>query len=252
MNIFDIKSTLSNIFAEIQDNDGELTPELEAELRNVQESLQDKVEGCVSFIKNIDNDINLINAEIARLKLLKNKREKLKGNIERVLIETISELGDTKKSGVKFIDYGTGEVSLRKSQSIIIDESVANKTIDSLAYTMHFLKQNNELNTYDKLDARTLIDYVNNESNIFDAEQSINITEDDLHNMSAELTFKFPIDDLFDGKAYNVYRQLLDYTNDYKIKASINKSELKKTLQENGSAAPNLAKLSNNLSLTIK
>ena len=42
------------------------------------------------------------------------------------------------------------------------------------------------------------------------------------------------------------------YTSEYKIESKINKTEMKKALQEDGLAAPNLARLGINKTLTIK
>lgn len=254
MNIFEIKSSLANIFAEIEDNDGELTPELEAALKSVEESLNDKVEAYVAIIKNVQNDVNLIDAEMARLKNLKAKRNKLKENLEKILIETVKDLGDTQKNGVKFIDYGTGKVSLRRSQSVDINEDTLNGAIASLDYSMRFLKSTNQLDVVGSLDPNSVISFASNAnySDEDNPDKTIYVTQEDLNNMSAAITVKIPLTDIFNGKAYPIYQKLLDYTDSYKVEPYVNKTELKNVLIENGSAAPNLAKLQNNVSLTIK
>lgn len=254
MNIFEIKNSLAKVFADIEDNGGELTPELEAELNSVNESLTDKVQGYVAFIKDIDNNINLIKAEQARLKKLAETKNNLKQRLEKILVDLIIDLGDVSKTGTKFIDYGLGKISLRKSTSVEVNDIVAEGAVKSVFYSLQYLKETNQLDTVDHIDSSNIIDFARNANYNDEDEESyaLDLTENDLNNISTEITLKVNIADLINGKAYELAKQLVEFTSDYKIKPSVSKTELKSVLQENGSACPNLAKLSNNYSLTIK
>ena len=71
MNIFEIEQDLLSIFDEIEENEGELTPELEEKLAITQENFKNKVESYINLIKIKDGEINTISEEINRLETKK-------------------------------------------------------------------------------------------------------------------------------------------------------------------------------------
>ena len=81
-NIFNIKQELLSIFNELEENDGELTPELEESLNIKQEEFKDKIKSYTNVVKMLENDIVGIKAEKARLNDLQKSKEK---TIERQL-----------------------------------------------------------------------------------------------------------------------------------------------------------------------
>jgi hypothetical protein len=80
----------------------------------------------------------------------------------------------------------------------------------------------------------------------------LGIGGDDLNHLYACLRFDIPIKDLANGNGYNALKEIAKYTDDYKLDVAPSKSELKQELKENGSCAPNLAKIKFNNNLTIK
>ena len=72
-----------------------------------------------SFLISLEN--KGIKEEIARLKDLQKSKEKTIDNLKKIMAMAINAFGDTNKSGTKFLDYGTGKVSIRKFDSIEVD-----------------------------------------------------------------------------------------------------------------------------------
>ena len=64
MNIFEIQQELLDIFAELEENGGELTEELEQKLNVTQENFKTKVKGYSDVIKVNKSEIDLIDKEI--------------------------------------------------------------------------------------------------------------------------------------------------------------------------------------------
>ena len=69
-NIFDIEKSLYLILNEIEENGGELTPELEEQLSISEDEFKAKVESYTNVIKELSSEMSLIKEEQARIKIL--------------------------------------------------------------------------------------------------------------------------------------------------------------------------------------
>ena len=80
MNIWQIQQDLLDIFNELEENGGELTPELEEKLAVTQEDFKNKVKSYGEVIKSLKGEIDTIDKETARLKKQNRRLErKMKG-----------------------------------------------------------------------------------------------------------------------------------------------------------------------------
>ena len=121
MNIWQIQQDLLDIFNELEENGGELTPELEKKLTVTQEDFKNKVKSYGEVIKSLKGEIDTIDKETARLKELKDAKNRVIERLSKVIAQAITKFGDETKSGGKFLDYGTGKISVRNSEKVEID-----------------------------------------------------------------------------------------------------------------------------------
>lgn len=245
-NIFEIQESLLDIFNQVEENEGELTPELEKQLIIKEDELKYKVKSYTDAIKYIENDLSLINEEIARLNALKKSKDKLIKKLKDIILYAVQQFGSQTKSGTKCIDWGTGKVSTRKSQVLEVDSVSTTHVVNKL---MTLIANYQYLNQWDvvDLDAEQLLMYAKETS--FD---EINITDKDLSSLDAEITVNINVGDILKYDAgKNFLRKLAEYTNNYSAKPSINKTILKTNIKEN-LANPSFAKLVNKESITIK
>lgn len=245
MSIFTIKEDLLSIFEEIEDNCGELTPELQEKLTIAEDELKDKVEDYVNVIKSIDVDLKAIKEEQQRLKQLYEHKEKVQNKLKDIVIDAITQFGNVKKSGVSYIDYGTGEVSVRITQVLKVNEDLIKYVGDSLQRMITYNKEINQLDVYDRIDDSSIITDIAQNTDI-------GVSKADIDNINIDLAITIPMKDLSNGDGYNIIKEVAKYSNFYKLSPSVSKSIIKKDLQENGSCMPNLAKLDENKSLNIK
>jgi len=126
-NLFDIEQSFLNIFEELEENGGELTPELEDALNITQENFINKIKSYVNVIKSYKNDLDAVKCESNRLKDYKTTKNNTLERLNNRVIEAVEKFGDTNKNGVNFVDYSTGKVSIRKTKNINIDEELFNK-----------------------------------------------------------------------------------------------------------------------------
>ena len=114
MNIYKIQNEFQLIIAEVINNEGEITPELETALTINKEQLQSKAVDYCYVIKQLDYDCEQIDNEIARL----NKLKKVRTNLTDRLKNTVSsamQLYDVEKIETPLI-----KLSFRNSESVEI------------------------------------------------------------------------------------------------------------------------------------
>ena len=233
--IFNIQQDLYAIFNSIEENEGELTPELEEALTIKREEFSTKIQGYVAFIKQLELDNKGIKEEIARLKDLQKSKERTIDNLKKIMAMAIDEFGDTNKTGTKFLDYGTGKVSIRKSDSIEVDEEGTKQFVNRFFRYFNWLHFTNTANQQE-LDVKDIVDFCNKTKQ--DDEEDVietNYTDDDLNNLQANLDFKVNLKDLITNPdGLKLINSLLDYKVLATIKPSVDKTEVKKEVKSNG------------------
>jgi hypothetical protein len=81
MNLYELNKARFALLAELQDLEGELSPELEARLTALDAALDDKLEACCAVLKNMHGMAELHDAEIKRLK---ERRDAIEARAERL------------------------------------------------------------------------------------------------------------------------------------------------------------------------
>lgn len=233
--IFDIQQDLYVIFSVIEENEGEITPELEEALTIKKEEFNTKIKSYVGFIKQLELDNKGIKEEIARLKDLQNSKEKTIDKLKKIMAVAINDFGDTTKAGTKFLDYGTGKVSIRKSDVIEVDEAGTKQFVNRFFRYFNWLHFTNTANQQE-VDVKDIIDFCNKTKQ--DDEEDIvetDYTDDDLTNLQASLDFKVNLKDLITNPdGLKLINSLLDYNVLATIKPSVNKTEIKNEVKSNG------------------
>lgn len=245
MNIFEIEVELRSIFNEIEDNCGEITPELEERLKIGETDFRQKVESYTNLIKTLSYECDAIKQEQKRLKDLYDKKDKQINKLKDVLITAIDEFGETNKRGVKYYSYGTGEVAITKTKAVDVNSDILEKVETSLINTLTFHKGCNSLDSFDIIKGDEML------SNS-DIDVALLPSNEELDNVNVTVDVTIPFKDLSNGKAVETLKEIVKYSDNYKLSTSISKTNVKPILEENGSAMPHLAKLVINKNLRIK
>jgi hypothetical protein len=114
--IFNIQQEYINLLNQLEESDGELTPELEQALIIAEQELEIKSVGYAHVIRKVESDVGIIAAEIKRLQALKKAKET---TVERLKtsVETAMEL-----FGIKKVETPTMVLTLRPSESVTIED----------------------------------------------------------------------------------------------------------------------------------
>ena len=116
LTIYQIEQNYNQLAEELMENGGELTPSLEEALAITEEQLQNKSVAYSFVIKQMDADIDIIDAEIKRLQALKKQREKA----SEYLKERIKHAMDT--FSIEEIKTPLVKINFRKSESVEVDD----------------------------------------------------------------------------------------------------------------------------------
>lgn len=246
MNIYNLSKEFLDIFDELEENGGELTEELEKRLTITQESFKTSVKNLSSVVKQLDYECDAIKEEQKRLKELYDRKQKVIERIKKILLDAINNFGDTKKTGVKYVAWETGECSIRKSQAVEVNNNLLTTIEVIIEDTIKENKENNQLDVYDRISLQDI-------SLIADSKPFSDYCEiEDLNHMNVGLSLSVPMSELGNGNAYVLLKEIAKYTDDFKLSVGASKTELKKDLEVNGACAPNLAKLVINENIQIK
>ena len=247
-NIFNIKQELLSIFDELEENGGELTPELEEQLNITQEEFRDKIKSYSNAVKMLENDIIDIKTEKARLNDLQKSKEKTIERLKKIMIDAVELFGDTTKSGSKYLDYGTGKVSIRNTQIVEIEEDVTDRFVNRALYCLRWYQQNNQLDT---ITAADVLDYCNSKSPDEEDDEITILSEEDIAQIKADINLDIPISDLLTTeRGMKLAKALAEYSV-FTCKSKISKTDIKANVKENHTM-PVFAKLIDNQTLTIK
>lgn len=114
MNIFQIGSEYQNIIALIEQNNGDLNEDLHEAYINSREELNNKAKAYIYVIRNKENHIDNINAEIERLREMKWQTEREIDRIKNYLSLAVDQFGN--------FETGLYKISNRISKSVEVTD----------------------------------------------------------------------------------------------------------------------------------
>ena len=253
MNIFQLAYELQDIINELEENGGEITPEIEEQLDINQEGVKHKVEAYTQVIHQLEADIEAIKVESKRLADLKKRKEATIESVKKLILYAIDMFGETAKSGSKFIDFGTGKVSTRKSESLDIDTDAYNKLANDIKHIICWAGFINQPEAVD-LSINNLITKLSedrNEANSEDYQYGFIATEDDLQAATANLTIPIAIRELTTDKMNELIQAIARLANArLEVKVDVDKQYLKNTQKSDGNCK--LSKLIKKTNVIIK
>lgn len=242
-NIFEIQDEIWKAYQELEDNNGDMTSEIEEKLSIGEDNLKNKIKSYVGVIKILEADQSLIKEEIERLKSLEKAK---KGEIEwlkQTMLRAVEIFGNTDKKGTKYIDYDLGKVSIRTSKVVQVNDEDIEEFTQSLCRTLSWFNMNNQLDT-SILSPQDILDSANEE-------RENKFTLEDLKNINAEVKVNVNLESLLSSpEGFNIAKALIKY-NKFDIKPKADKTNIKE-LNKANAEIPQFAEVIDSKSLTIR
>lgn len=250
-NIYELSQEYLSIIDELEENSGEITPELEERLSITQSNFKSKIKNYSNLIKSIEADISSIKNEKDRLTALQKSKEASIRRLEKVIINAIELFGDTNKSGNKYIDYGTGKVSVKTTETLDVNQESIDRFANQYLAGLSFYHMQNQLDL-NIINPEELLAYGNSTVTDADGEEySSDFSMEDLNHINADVDIRISLKDLIGTEdGFKLTKALLEY-NAIELKASVDKNAIKEEIKETGTL-PSFATLVQNKKVTIK
>lgn len=239
MSLYKISADLQAVYNEIEENGGEITEELIEKLQIGEEDLKDKLKDYVSFISNLQSDVDQCSVEIKRIQEIKKTKETLISRLKEAILKAVQTFGETTKGNTKCIDLGTCKLSTRKSVATeVYDDFVDSITTNVVSYLKN-LNANKMLLGSDPYRDREFID-------------SNKLTDYDLYPINLSITLNVSALSAIRGTYDEQIGRLLnlDKIGLISITSKVDKAHAKEMMQKGEPLS--IAKLQDNQSLIIK
>ena len=250
--IFDIDRELYALYDEIEEAGGEITPEMEEKLELNGQEMTNKVRSITNFINKLKADILAIKSESDRLTKLKKSKENTIKGLTNLVLFAIKNYGTEDKKGKKWIDWGTGKVSIRKSTNVELDDKKIDSLVDVLKTTVVNGIYTNTLHQSSSIDPQSLLDAAIHNAQIEGEITNSEVEVEDMDDVIINITIPVPMGNLLQGDGYALLANMGDVAREgWDFKPSVDKKAMKVKLTDEGCTS-NIAKVVENDNLTIK
>lgn len=250
--IFKIDKELYSLYDEIEEAGGEITPEIEEKLELNGQEMTNKVKSITNYINKIKADLLAIKSETDRLAKLKKSKENTIKGLTNIVLFAIKKYGKEDKSGKKWIDWGTGKVTIRKSESVELDDKKIEYLIDALKTTVVNGIYTNTLHQSSSIDSQSLLDAAIHNAQIEGDITNSEVEVEDMDDIIVNITIPVSMANLLQGDGYSLLANMGDVAKDgWSFKPSVDKKAMKVKLTDEGCTS-NIAKVVENDNLTIK
>lgn len=249
-NIYELSQELIQLFDYIEDNDGELTPEIEEKLTIAEDNLKDKIKSYSQVVKILQADILAIKTEKDRLNDLQKRKEATIDRIKSILLKAVTTFGAETKAGGKFIDFGIGKVSVRNSKVVEVDEEDINSFVNHYIAGLQWYNMQNQLNK-DIINPDELLRYANQFSDSEDEVRDLKYSMDDVAKLDADIDVRVSLRSLLESdNGFELAKALIKY-GQFDIKAKVDKRAIKESITNTGDS-PTFARIVDNQTVSIK
>lgn len=250
--IFDIDRELYALYDEIEEAGGEITPEIEEKLEINGQEMTNKVRSITNFINKLKADILAIKSETDRLAKLKKSKENTVTGLTNLVLFAINKYGVEDKKGKKWIDWGTGKVSIKKSTSVELDDKKIDNLVDVLKTTVVNGIYTNTLHQSNRIDPQAILDAAIHNAQIEGEITNSEVEVEDMDDVIINVTIPVTMAKLLYGDGYDLLANMGDVAKDgWSFKPSVDKKAMKVKLTDEGCTS-NIAKVVENDNLTIK
>jgi len=220
MNIFNIQAKYAAIAAELDNLDGELTPELEKELAINEQERDDKMEAYAYIIKESEANSVIIKDEIARLnKLVKSNTSKVQ-RLKNTIMDALELFGLYGKSGnlSHKLPYHSLFTCKTVAVNLLVDKIDVNSDIVNDEPGLFKFKLNNFITFKQVKELQKLFNSPNSSfSELEDIDFNVELNKADFKLRIAELesiVHEFDVSEEVDTDSYNAVMYKLNLLNE--------------------------------------
>lgn len=189
--LFSIQADLEVIFDQLEENGGELTPELEEALKVSQENLSNKLNGYVEAVKRTKAEINICKEEKKRIGDVQKRNERRFEAMNAAIKNAVLRFGSLNNSGNKYIDLGLNKVTVSPSKAVVLDTEFIDNVIYFMTEYLHMLISSGNMNAaYEDLEVMfsRMLEFINEKMKDKFPESDREVTMNDLATIQCSIT----------------------------------------------------------------
>lgn len=257
-NIYDISRELEDIFLELDENGGELTPELEERLKINQQNLNDKLDNYRKAYTNLSLEADNCRKEEQRIAVLRKAKQNNADRLKRVMLDAVINYGDCGKSGNKVINLVDSKLYTRNSNCVEVHEYVCNTFVDLIFEQLRELWSadmlDSNINSNDEEFIKTINEKLISNYPILAEKLKENtggyFTVDDLYAVDIKIELSYPLACFTKMENFDIVNAYFNHEPHISKSIDINKSKISNMIKHDRKI--NIAKIVSNPSLIIK
>lgn len=260
-NIYDISRELEDIFLELDENGGELTPELEERLKINQQNLNDKLDNYRKAYTALNLEADNCKKEEQRIAALRKAKQNNADRLKKVMLDAVINYGDCGKSGNKVINLTDSKLYTRNSNCVEIDEYICNIFVDLVFNQLEELWKNDMLdsNINGTFNDEEFIKVINDKfiieypyyANKLKEDTGGYFTINDLYAIDATIELNLPLAFLLKVENFDIVNTYFNHQTNISKSININKTKVSNMIK-NCEGGVSIAKIVTNPSLIIK
>lgn len=254
--LFEISQEYQQLIWELEDNGGELTPELEEALNVTERNFRDKLSNYRKLVASVEADVAACKEEAERIVSIRKTKENIAKRLRNTMLEAVLQFGDDGRTGNKVVDLADCKLFTRNSKILELDEEKYNLLVESFMVWTKDLWDNGMLDNTTGISRSISIDDAVNSINTMlhntgTIPEDFNYTEDDLQAVRVKIETEKSLAELVLESNFSVLDNYFSQEQDSNITKSFNKASVK-GLIESGFANISFAEIKVNPSLQIK
>lgn len=200
--IFNIEADLEVIFMELEDNGGELTPELEQRLMITQENFENKVSKYVKAIRYYEDNVSILKGRKKGIDDLLKVRENRVKRLRAVITDAVTRYGVKGKSGNSVLELWDAKLFTRNTEAVELKEDrIAILTEEFFDYARELYRQG-ILETGEDIDPTGMLEAINAVCTAKYGENFVPFTMGDFANTRYKISFDLTPKELLTDTQY--------------------------------------------------
>lgn len=249
--IFNIEADLEAIFMDLEDNGGELTPEIEEKLKITQENFENKVSKYVKAIRYYEDNVSILKGRKKGIDDLLKVRENRAKRLRAVITDAVSRYGIKGKSGNRVFELWDAKLFTRNTEAVELKEDrIAILTEEFFDYARELYRQG-ILETGEDIDPTGMLEAINAVCVAKYGEDFVPFTMGDFANTRYKISFDLTPKELLTDTQYILKAfSALTYCSD--VAFCTPKDSIKGYIKTIDESDLSIAELKVNTSISIK
>lgn len=249
--IFNVEADLEAIFMELEDNGGELTPEIEEKLKITQENFENKVSKYVKAIRYYEDNVSILKGRKKGIDDLLKVRENRAKRLRAVITDAVSRYGIKGKSGNRVFELWDAKLFTRNTEAVELKEDrIAILTEEFFDYARELYRQG-ILETGEDIDPTGMLEAINAVCVAKYGEDFVPFTMGDFANTRYKISFDLTPKELLTDTQYILKAfSALTYCSD--VAFCTPKDSIKGYIKTIDESDLSIAELKVNTSISIK